>query len=262
MDALSLIEAPSQRESALRYKTLRLVLFVGRALPLDAARRETMQREGLRCIGLPGLQEAVAASRAAHLDAIVVDAAELQPEAKPLLKQLQQPAHRCPMIVIDRPKSEMSELIALSYGASAYLVGPVPPQRLLAHLQALLRLSSRPIGAPPPAGQHPTVPGNWSVDAVRSCMHRPDRTVPLTEVQLALLQCLFDAGYHIVSRGRLHDALPARRELDGRTVDVYIHRLRRHLARERVTDFQIRAVRARGYRLVATDPAGAEPVGA
>lgn len=97
------------------------------------------------------------------------------------------------------------------------------------------------------------------MDVVRSCIHRPGRIVILTDVQLSLVQCLFEAGHHIVSRGRLQDALATRRQLNGRTVDVYIHRLRRHLAKEGVTDFDIRAVRSRGYRLVATGMQSVSP---
>lgn len=266
MDAPSSTEAPSNDPDTQRETTLRLVLLVGRALPLDGARRAMLQRKGLRCIVLPGLQEAVTASRAAHLDAIVIDAGERRPAAAPLLVQLQLSARRCPVIVIGRPRAELDdldeldELAALACGASAYLVEPVPPERLLAHLRAQLRLSTRPSTAGPSAAQRPPIPGNWRLDMLRRCLYRPGRIVELSDVQLALLQCLFDAGHHVVSRGRLSDALMARRELEGRTVDVYVHRLRRHLAQEGVTEFDIRGVRSQGYRLVATRAAAEEPV--
>jgi DNA-binding response OmpR family regulator len=78
---------------------------------------------------------------------------------------------------------------------------------------------------------------------------RDGATVALTEVQSVFLQCLFDAEGRIVPRSRPAAVLPNGHPVHARSIDVYVHRLRKRLHGAGVFDLLIEATRGRGYTL-------------
>jgi DNA-binding response OmpR family regulator len=152
----------------------------------------------------------------------------------------------CTRLLVLAPEAdEIDEIVALESGADAYLVAPVAPRRLRAHLQALMRRAA----PAPEAGTATQEMGGWSLDTLRQNLNDGQREVALTEVQTLLLQCLFEARGALVSRAQLMAVLPRGERLQARSVDVYIHRLRLRLRDEGVQGLLIEAVRGRGFVL-------------
>jgi DNA-binding response OmpR family regulator len=236
-----------------------LVLFVGRGCRPSAAHGQALAQEGMRCLWLAGVEQAVAASRLARFDALVLDAQALQGRETAALARLRA-AVRCPLVLLAEQRDEVDEIVALELGADAYLLPPVAPRRLRAHLSALLRVQ-REHGAAvagsddqdPAAAQAAARTagddGRWHLDRVTNRLLRGARSIELTEVQACLLQTLLDARGRIVPRERLGAALPLARAGHARNVDVYVHRLRRRLRDAGVFDLPIESVRGRGYQL-------------
>jgi DNA-binding response OmpR family regulator len=224
-----------------------LVLFIGAECRPSAADAEMLAREGMRSLWLPGIDQALQSARMAHFDALVLDAATLSGRDGATLARLRD-ALRCPLVLLAERGDEIDEILALELGADAWLLRPVAPRRLRAHLAVLMRLRQRASPQHEAAAPEPALTG-WALDRVGNRLVSESASVALTDVQSALLQCLQQAQGRIVPRERLAAALPLGQAVHARSVDVYIHRLRKRLADAGVLALQIEAVRGRGYVL-------------
>lgn len=225
-----------------------LVLFVG--TPPASGLCEMLAHDGMRSLWLAGPAQAVRAARLARFDALVIDAAQLGSRSARWLSELHAELG-CPVVVVAEHADEVDEIVALELGADAYLTRPLAARRLRAHLAALMRLhlaTRRPACDAAAATPTPARDG-WQLDRVHNRLSGDGRSVALTEVQAALLHCLAEARGRIVPRARLAAALAQSQPLGARSVDVYIHRLRRRLRDEGVAGLSIEAVRGRGYAL-------------
>ena len=229
-----------------------LVLFVGAACRPGPRDSGALARDGLRSLWVPSAAQAFDAARAAHFDAAVVDHSMLDERGGTALARLRAALH-CPIVMLAPPDrdDEIDEILALELGADAYVQRPVAPRRLRAHLAALMRCGR---AAPPPWRTPPPREGAaapWRVDRVGNRLVGEERSVELTEVQCAFLQCLLEAQGRIVPRARLAAALTHGRALRARSVDVYVYRLRKRLHEAGVLELSIESIRNRGYVLHA-----------
>jgi two-component system, OmpR family, phosphate regulon response regulator OmpR len=244
----TLTAAAPWRVATARRPTATLVLFIGAACRPSPEVCASLADEGMRCLWLGGHQQAALAARSAQFDAVVVDASSLPANGGAALARLRAVV-RCPMVMLAERGDEIDEIVALELGADAYLRRPLSPRRLRAHLSVLIRWR-RPTVAPEPIDVADTIDSRrWQVDRIGNRLVRGSVCVALTEVQSAFLQCLFEAGGRIVPRARLAAALPNGHLVHVRSIDVYVHRLRKRLHDAGVFDLLIEASRGRGYTL-------------
>lgn len=237
------------RATAAARPTVALVLFVGSACRPSPAVCESLAHEGMRCLWLGGHEQAALAARSAQFDAVVVDASSLSARGGAALAQLHA-AVRCPVVMLAERGDEIDEILALELGADAYLQRPLSPRRLRAHLSVLIRWRRPVVALEDPIDPADTSDDcQWQVDRIRNRLVRGSASVALTEVQCAFLQCLFEANGRIVPRAHLAAALPNGHTVHARSIDVYVHRLRKRLHDAGVFDLLIEAARGRGYTL-------------
>ena len=94
--------------------------------------------------------------------------------------------------------------------------------------------------------------GGWRLDMAQQRLLSGDRAVALTGGQVDLLQCLARHAGQVVPRSAVQRQVCRGGTLpDSRSIDVYVHRLRRRLRDEGVSDLRIEAVRGRGFVLHA-----------
>jgi DNA-binding response OmpR family regulator len=226
-----------------------LVLFVGGACRPNPAVCESLAQQGMRCLWLPAAALAIDAARSAQFDAVVVDASSMSERGGATLAHLRLLV-RCPLVMLADCGDEIDEILALELGADAYLQRPVAPRRLRAHLSVLIRWRHTAAAEHGPGEIAATADnGQWQLDRVRNRLLHGQSRVELTDVQCAFLQCLFDVQGRIVPRSRLVAALPNGHPVHARSIDVYVHRLRKRLHEAGVFDLLIEAVRGRGYVL-------------
>jgi DNA-binding response OmpR family regulator len=138
---------------------------------------------------------------------------------------------------------EVDRVVGLEVGADDYVVKPFSPRELVARVRALLRRS----GELPPKSV--TRMGAVTIDEGRHQVAIAGRPVELTAKEFGLLVALLRAGGRVLSREQLLDAVwgyANAAEIESRTVDVHIRRLREKLgaaARHIVT------VKGAGYRV-------------
>jgi two-component system phosphate regulon response regulator PhoB len=146
-----------------------------------------------------------------------------------------------PVIMLTARGDESERVRGLTIGADDYIVKPFSVPELMARVRALLR-RSRPdrVAALLVAGDLALDRENWRV--VRSA-----RNVHLGPTEFRLLEYLMGKPGRVFSRAQLLDSVwGLSAEIDERTVDVHVGRLRKALSLAGERD-PIRTIRGAGY---------------
>ena len=146
-----------------------------------------------------------------------------------------------PIIMLTARETEDDRVRGLETGADDYLTKPFSPRELLARVSAVLRRVR-----PALAGETITV-GDILLDPTA---HRVDRCgveLKLGPTEYRLLKFFMEHPRRVFSRAQLLDGVwGTGSEIEERTVDVHIRRLRNAIRVEGVND-PIRTVRSAGY---------------
>ena len=147
-----------------------------------------------------------------------------------------------PVIMVTARGEEAERVRGLSVGADDYVVKPFSVPELMARVRALLRDAAGRSGSP-----------NASMPATSTWIGRPAafaaaaRDIHLGPTEFRLLEYLLEKPGRVFSRAQLLDGVWGQAaEIDERTVDVHVGRLRKALSRGRERD-PIRTVRGTGY---------------
>lgn len=164
-----------------------------------------------------------------------------------LLRRLRRASHTAalPVIVLTARSDEADRIRALETGADDYIVKPFSMEELLARIRALLRRM-----APNRMAQIVTV-GDIELDRDAMEFRRRGRVLRLGPTEYRLLEFFIECPGRVLAREAIMNAVwGADSEIDERTVDVHIGRLRKHLMIGCRTD-PITTVRGAGYRFDA-----------
>jgi len=150
-----------------------------------------------------------------------------------------------PIIMLTAREAEDDRVRGLDTGADDYLTKPFSPRELLARVAAVMRRIR-----PALAGESIEV-GDITLDPVAHKVTRRGRTLQLGPTEYRLLKFFMESPGRVFSRGQLLDGVwGTESEIELRTVDVHIRRLRKALELEGASD-PIRTVRSAGYALEA-----------
>jgi two-component system phosphate regulon response regulator PhoB len=148
-----------------------------------------------------------------------------------------------PIIMLTARGEEADKLRGLSTGADDYMVKPFSPPELVARVKAVLRRM-----APERIADVLTV-GDVTLDRTAHRVTRAGRDIRIGPTEFRLLDVLMESAGRVLTRGQLQDKVWGRDvEVDERTVDVHIGRLRKSLVRSTESD-PIRTVRGTGYAM-------------
>ena len=146
-----------------------------------------------------------------------------------------------PVIMLTARGEETERVRGLSVGADDYVVKPFSVPELMARVRALLRRSR------PERIADRLVAGDIDLDRETRRVRRGVRDLHLGPTEFRLLEYLLERPGRVFSRAQLLDGVWGQSvEIDERTVDVHIGRLRKALSRGRERD-PIRTVRGAGY---------------
>jgi two-component system phosphate regulon response regulator PhoB len=148
-----------------------------------------------------------------------------------------------PIIMLTGRGEEADRVRGLETGADDYVVKPFSPRELIARVRAVLRRVR-----PALAGEQLRF-GDLEMDIGGHKVRRAGRSVALGPTEFRLLRHFLEHPARVFSRERLLDAVWGRdREIELRTVDVHIRRLRQAINVEGRPEL-IRTVRSAGYAL-------------
>jgi two-component system, OmpR family, phosphate regulon response regulator PhoB len=146
-----------------------------------------------------------------------------------------------PIIMLTARGEESEKLRGLATGADDYLVKPFSVPELLARVKALLRRRN------PELVTDVLEAGDIALDRRAKRVRRGVRDVNLSPTEFRLLEQLMQAPGRVYSRSQLLDKVWGHDlDVEERTVDVHVGRLRKMLKRGREQD-PIRTVRSMGY---------------
>lgn len=148
-----------------------------------------------------------------------------------------------PILMLTARGEEADRIRGLTTGADDYVVKPFSMPELMARVSALLRRSSP--GRMSDVLSH----GDIVLDRQAHRVTRSGRDATVGPTEYRLLEALMESRGRVLSRNQLIDRVwGTTAEVDERTVDVHIGRLRKALVRGREPD-PIRTVRGAGYVL-------------
>ena len=148
-----------------------------------------------------------------------------------------------PIIMLTARGEEADRIRGLETGADDYVTKPFSPRELIARVAAVLRRVR------PALAGAAIVSGDIEMDLAAHRVRRGGEPVALGPTEFRLLRHLLEHPGRVFSRARLIDAVwPRDSEIDERTVDVFVRRIRKALNQGGRPDL-IRSVRSEGYAL-------------
>jgi two-component system phosphate regulon response regulator PhoB len=150
-----------------------------------------------------------------------------------------------PIIMLTARGEETDRIRGLETGADDYVTKPFSPRELIARVGAVLRRVR------PALSGEQLVFSDVEMDVQAHRVRRGGKPVQLGPTEFRLLRHFMEHPGRVFSRERLLDAVwPHDADIDSRTVDVHVRRLRKALNEGDLPDV-IRTVRSAGYSLDA-----------
>ncbi|MDO8475218.1 MAG: response regulator [Candidatus Rokubacteria bacterium] len=207
-----------------------------------------LKREGYLVSAASSGEEALRQVQAAPPDLVLLDLMMPAMDGLEVCRRLRQdPATvSLPIVMLTAKGDEIDRVLGLEIGADDYIVKPFSPKELLARVRAVLRRSR------PASGAAPLRLGALVVDLGTHTASVGGEALALTPKEFDLLRALLEARGRVLSREFLLDRVwgySRASEIESRTVDVHVRRLRVKLGPE---GRRILTVKSVGYRL---DPA-------
>jgi two-component system, OmpR family, phosphate regulon response regulator PhoB len=151
-----------------------------------------------------------------------------------------------PILMLTARGEEADRVRGLSTGADDYVVKPFSVPELMARVKALLRRAS------PERVSDVLTAADISLDRVAHRVSRAGRDVALGPTEYKMLEVFLENVGRVLSRNQLLDRVwGTTAEIDERTIDVHIGRLRKALSLNDSDAETIRTVRGAGYVLDA-----------
>ena len=194
-----------------------------------------------------------AADRIAELKprAVVLDGMLPGKDGMDICREIR-PSFQGVILMLTARDDDVDQVLGLGLGADDYLVKPVTPMVVLAHLRACLR---RQEAAPPPTPmvQERTF-GRFFISNTTRTLRLGNEEIRITTAEFDLLWLLVSRAGTILSRDDINTSL-RNIEFDGldRSIDMRISRLRRLLQDDSDKPMRIKTVRAKGYLFSPTD---------
>jgi phosphate regulon transcriptional regulator PhoB len=206
-----------------------------------------LEREGFRCRAAATGPEALEAVKRAPPDLIILDVMLPGTSGLEVCRRLRgrDESAEVPIIMLTARTEEVDRVVGLELGADDYVTKPFSPKELIARVRAVLRRSRRPTPADRIAA------GGLVIDRGRHVVSLHGEPLSLTPKEFDLLDALVEASGRLLTREQLLNRVwgyAQADDIESRTVDVHVHRLRVKLGDEGERLVTVKGV---GYRFEA-----------
>jgi DNA-binding response OmpR family regulator len=214
----------------------------------DNERFAVLLRQGLAAAGftvdmLATAEDAASALQTNRFDVVVLDLGLPDRDGLEVLAEMRGRGDATPVLILTARGSLNDRVTGLRSGADDYLVKPFALEELVARLQALLRRPGNLLGLALKLG-------NVTLDTVARQVFVGEQPALFSSREIAVLEHLLRRSGRVVAKTLLEESLYGlSQEIGSNAVEVYVHRLRRHLAEIGAT-VQVHTVRGVGYMLV------------
>ncbi len=150
---------------------------------------------------------------------------------------------RMPIILLTARDEEVDRVLGFEFGADDYVLKPFSPRELALRIAALLRHQLAPVSAPATV----LTAGGITLERLAHRVAVRGRPVDLTRIEYKLLSTLMENPGRVLTREALLESVwPAEANIEIRTVDTHLRRLREKLG---VGSRLIQTIRGFGYRI-------------
>jgi two-component system phosphate regulon response regulator PhoB len=222
-----------------------LVLIVEDEAPLVTMLRYNLEREGFAVDEAADGEEALLRIAERRPDAVLLDWMLPLVSGIEVCRQIRRaPSTRAlPIIMLTARGEEGDRIRGLDSGADDYVVKPFSPSELVARLRAVIRRTQ------PVPTDNMLRYADLAMDLTAHRVSRAGKAVHVGPTEFRLLRHFLQNPRRVFSREQLLDRVwGADVELEIRTVDVHIRRLRKALNSDGGSDL-LRTVRSVGYAL-------------
>jgi two-component system phosphate regulon response regulator PhoB len=225
-----------------------LVLIVEDEAPLVTLLRYNLEREGFDVAEASDGEEALLSIAERKPDAVLLDWMLPAVSGIEVCRQIRRATATrvLPIIMLTARTDEADRIRGLNSGADDYVVKPFSPSELVARLRAVIRR------AQPSMAEDVLRYADLAMDLVAHRVSRGDQPIHLGPTEFRLLRHFLQHPGRVFSREQLLDRVWGEdAELEMRTVDVHIRRLRKAINIGASGDL-LRTVRSVGYALDRT----------
>ena len=206
--------------------------------------RHHLEKEGIVCLEASEGETALQLARTEHPDLLVLDLMLPGIDGLEICRLLRREPATASMVVImlTAKAEEVDRVVGLEMGADDYVVKPFSPRELVARVKAVLRR-----GRDPQTGTIRRI-GTIEIDDAKHQVRLAGRVVNLTVKEFALLSALMQAKGRVLNREQILEVVWGYAnavDVESRTVDVHVRRLREKLRDE---SRRIVTVKGVGYR--------------
>lgn len=203
---------------------------------------------GHECVSFTNSKDFIASLESNKYDLLVLDWVLPDIPGDQVLKWIREHlGWQIPVIFVTSRDNEADIVYALQQGADDYLTKPIKPMELVARLNALARRSHLDA----PEKTNILTVGPFKLDGHRSCIIKDDKEIiDLTQKEYDLVEFLFQHIGQLLSRQKiLENVWGHRAELNTRTVDTHVSRIRNKLGLFPDQGWRLTAIYQHGYRL-------------
>lgn len=206
-----------------------------------------LEKEGLTCLEARDGETALQVAKERIPDLVVLDLMLPGLDGLEICRKLRKDPKTSSMaiIMLTAKAEEVDRIVGLEMGADDYMVKPFSPRELVARVKAVLRRG--------PGQEMPSVKriGTLEVDEGKHQISVEGKAVELTVKEFDLLCALMRANGRVLNRDRILETVWGYSnavDIESRTVDVHIRRLREKLGKEQKRIVTVKGV---GYRFDA-----------
>jgi len=161
------------------------------------------------------------------------------------LRQADVSARPLPILLLTAKGETEDRISGLEAGADDYLLKPFEPRELLLRINAILRRAPKPATS----GTATLKLGSWVYNPERNELKSGDEIVSLTGMEAGLMRALAAVPGQVLGREALAERSAAGQEINDRTIDVQVTRLRRKIEADIKNPRYLITVRGEGYSL-------------
>ncbi|MBK6627049.1 MAG: response regulator transcription factor [Flavobacteriales bacterium] len=207
----------------------------------------------LRADGEAGLKAFRSSTEARErYDLLLLDVMMPVKDGFTLAREIRRSDTQVPIIFLTAKSMKQDTIQGFQAGADDYLTKPFSMEELVLRVQAVLRRSAG-LGLGTEQPQHHTI-GSYTFDVRKQLLRRGEEERKLTtkESELLRLLCLHRNGL-LERRQALREIWGDDNYFNGRSMDVYIAKLRKHLRED--PEVEIINIHGQGFRLAAREQA-------
>jgi DNA-binding response OmpR family regulator len=226
------------------------LLLVEDELSLARIVQDSLETRGFTVVHAPDGEQGLRLFRAQPPDLVVADVMLPVRDGFDLARHIRRENATVPIIFLTARSQPADVVQGFELGGNDYLRKPFSMDELVVRIRALL---GRPALAAPAPAAGPLAVGRYRFDHPQQRLALADGSQPatsLTHREAELLKCLLDQRNQVLTRTAVLQALWGDDSFfNGRSLDVFITRLRRYLRHD--PQVHIVNVRGVGYKLLA-----------